>query len=164
MVAVVDPSKYFQLVQPLIICLDHSILKKALVMIEYVPISQLSLAYSIAIYNKKMEVMGFEIQRMKTSISKTNFCKLSGLSITEDFIAQDNISTLSFIQVHQKMGYISDLSVLSQFKKFALPPIWNALFTIQFKCISKRSIGYDNASQVFHTLLYGLYFGEKIDF
>ncbi|CAH1437430.1 unnamed protein product [Lactuca virosa] len=62
------------------------------------------------------------------------------------------------------MWYISDLSVLSQFKKSALPPIWNAFFTIMFKCFSERSTGSDNASRLFHTLLYGLYTGENIDF
>lgn len=62
------------------------------------------------------------------------------------------------------MGYISDLSVLYRFKKFSLPPIWNDLFTIMFKCFSEGSAGSDNASWLFHTLLYGLYSGENVDF
>ena len=62
MVVVLDPYKYSQLVQPLIVCLDHSILKKAMVMVEDVPISQLSLAYSSAIYSLKLEIMSIEIQ------------------------------------------------------------------------------------------------------
>lgn len=91
MVVVLDPMKYYQLVQPLIICQHHSILKKALVLVEDVPISQLSLVYCTASYNKQIEVMKFEIEGVKTSISKSNFYKLLGLSIAKDFIALDKI-------------------------------------------------------------------------
>lgn len=59
------------------------------------------------------------------------------------------------------MGYNYDFSFLSKFKKYALPPIWNAPFTIMFKCFSKRVTGSDSASLIFHTLLYGLYYGGK---
>lgn len=152
MVAVLDPMKYSQLVQPLIVCLDHSMLKKALVSVEDVPISQLLSAYSITSYNKQMDVMNFELQGVKMSISMFNFYKLLVLSTAEDLIALDKISASTIIQACHQMGYNSNLSVLSQFKKSALPPIWSALFTIMFKCFFEQSTGSDNASRLFHNL------------
>ena len=62
MVVVLDPSKYSQLVQPMIVFLDHSIMKKALVMVEDILITQLSLAYLTTIYNKKLEIMSFKFK------------------------------------------------------------------------------------------------------
>lgn len=126
MVLLLDPTKYSPLVQPLISCLDHSVSKKYLVLVEDVPISQLQLAFSTASYNKQMDVMKFLLQGVKTTISNSNFCKLLGLSIVEDLISPNNIYTLTIIQVYNQMGYISDLSVLSRLKKFSLTPIWNA--------------------------------------
>ncbi|CAH1421347.1 unnamed protein product [Lactuca virosa] len=36
------------------------------------------------------------------------------------------------------------------------------MFTIFLKCFSKRTIGSDYASKLFHTLMYAIYIGEKI--
>lgn len=112
---VIDPSKYSKSVQPLIVCLDHYVLMKALVIFEDVPISQLSLSYSTTSYNENMEIINFEVQGLKMSISKSNFCKLLGLPTTEDLIVPDKIFASSIIQVYQQMGYKSDLSFLSCF-------------------------------------------------
>ncbi|CAI9269113.1 unnamed protein product [Lactuca saligna] len=61
------------------------------------------------------------------------------------------------------MGYKDDVIMLSKFKRSLLPPVWNALFTILFCCLSEKITSSDNANKVFHTLLYAFYSGEKID-
>lgn len=48
-------------------------------------------------------------------------------------------------------------------KSCLLPSVWNALFTILFRCISKKITGSDNTNKLFHTLLYTLYSEENID-
>ena len=111
-----------------------------------------------------MYVMMFEIQCVKTLISKSNLCKLLGLSTAEDLIAPDKISASTIIQVYNQIGYIYDFSVLYLFKKSVLPAIWNALFTIMLRCFSKPSTVSNNASRLFHTLLYGIYYVEKVYF
>lgn len=62
------------------------------------------------------------------------------------------------------MGYISDISFLSKFRKSFLLPVWNGLFTILLKSLSDRVSGSDNASKLFYTLIYGLYTRTNVDF
>lgn len=49
--------KHLIVVQPIIECMNHSTLKRALNHHENVPFSSLLLAYTTASYNKKMDVM-----------------------------------------------------------------------------------------------------------
>lgn len=163
MVVGLDPLKYSNLVQPLIVYLDHSMLKKALILSENVPLSQLPMAYSTAIYKMKLKIMNFEIQGEKTSISKTCFCKFLGVPIVKDSISPYSIPAMIIIQVYQQMGYNFDLSFLSNFKMSALRPIWNSLFTIIFGCFSEKATDSDSASHIFHILLYGFYSGDNVN-
>lgn len=61
------------------------------------------------------------------------------------------------------MGYTGDISLLSKFSKFFLPPIWNGLFNLLFERLSERVSGSDSASNNFYTLIYGLYYGINLD-
>lgn len=63
-----------------------------------------------------------------------------------------------------KIGYNSDLSLLSKLKKHVLPPVWNALFTILFKCLLERITGSDGASMIFYSLMYELFSRENVDY
>ncbi|CAI9296216.1 unnamed protein product [Lactuca saligna] len=87
-----DFSKYPEVVQPFIMCLNHSVLRKALVYYEQVPLSALILAYSTASYNKSTYVKSFEIQGKKTAISKASFCKLLGLPVGEGYSNPEHVS------------------------------------------------------------------------
>lgn len=42
--------------------------------------------------------------------------------------------------------------------------MWNGLFTILFKGLSERVKGFDSASKMFYTLIYGLFKGITLDF
>nr|KAJ0197055.1 hypothetical protein LSAT_V11C700366830 [Lactuca sativa] len=61
-------------------CLKYSPLVDALTKVEVVPMSCLSIVYSTAFYDKINEWIHFELHDEKTSISKTRFCALIGLS------------------------------------------------------------------------------------
>lgn len=137
---------------------------QALKIFEKVPLSHLSKAYSTTIYNNTQQVMNFEVYRHKTSISKEKFCKLLTLSSSSYVLHPDSIAISHLIAMFHQMGYNSDLSLLSKFKKSALPPLWNVLFTIFFKCLSERVSGSDSASKILNILIYGLIFGENIDY
>ncbi|CAI9296458.1 unnamed protein product [Lactuca saligna] len=95
MIVDLDASKYSMEVQPLIECLNHSILKKALTHHEDVPLSTLILAYSTTNYNKKMNVMSFEVKGHKTTITKVAFCKLLGLRIGEMYSNPNRLKALT---------------------------------------------------------------------
>lgn len=56
------------------------------------------------------------------------------------------------------------MSVLSKFRKNFSTPIWNGLFTLLFKGLSKRVNGSNSASLLFYTIIYGLYQGVNLDF
>lgn len=107
--------------------------------------------------------MGFNIQGPKMVISKGIFCKLLGLSSGEGYSNPKSIMSANIISAYHQIGYNGVLIVLSNFKKLYLPIVWNALFSILFKCFFEQNIGSDSASKLFHTLMYGLYTDEKID-
>lgn len=142
---------------------NHLILKKSLTHHEEVPLLTIILAYNIVTYNKKMDLMKFDVQGHKTDITKTTFCKLLRLRTSDGYSNHDLFSSSSIIKVYHQIGYKSDLFVLLKFHKSYFPPIWNDLFTILFKGFSQRITSSDNANKLFHTLLYTLYTNEKID-
>lgn len=134
LVADLNASMYSKMIQPLIVCLNYSQLKKDLTLYEDVLISALSMAYSTTIHNKSLEGMNFEVIGHKTSNSKTNFCKLLGLTPVHGTTNPNLMVSTNIIRIYFHMGYINSyIYVLSKFAKSALPPIWNALFTILFK-------------------------------
>lgn len=100
-----DFSKYPKVGQPLIVCLNHSVLRKALVYYEEVPLSALILAYSTSNYNKSTYVMSFDIQGKKAVISKASFCKLLGLPVGEGYSNPDHVSYANMLKVLHRMGY-----------------------------------------------------------
>lgn len=159
-----DVLKYNLTVQPLIECLLHSPLIKALMMFEKVPISHFRMSYSIGIYNNALDVMNFEVHGHKTSNSKAIFCKFLGFSFSQDAIKPDAVSISRLITVFHQMGYHYNLSLLPKFKKSTFPPNWKALFTILFKCLSEIVIGSDSASKVFYTSSYGIFSTDNIDY
>lgn len=61
-------------------------------MYEKIPISHLSYVYSISIYNNTLNVVTFEVQGHKTSISKVDFCKVLGISTPSKVIHPDSIT------------------------------------------------------------------------
>lgn len=158
-----DASRYNALIIPLIEWLKFSPLMKALTMYEVVPLVYLSNAFSTTIYNKSKDVINFEISNNKTSILKANFCKLLGLVTPEVSVDLESIPETSMIEMFHQMGYTGDISLLSKFRKSFLPPMWNGLFTLLFKSLSESVSGYDSASKVFYTLIYGLYHGINLD-
>lgn len=159
-----EALNYNPSIRPLIEYLRYSPFMKALMMYEKVPLSQLSHVYSTAIYHINLDVVNFEFQVHKTSISKANFCEVLGLSTSSKFIHPNSITISRLILMFHKIGYNSDLSLLSKLKKHVLPPVWNALFTILFKCLLERITGSDGASMIFYSLMYELFSRENVDY
>ncbi|CAI9301846.1 unnamed protein product [Lactuca saligna] len=91
--------------------------------------------------------MNFEVHRHQTLISKANFYKLLGLSSSPDVVNPNSVVISCFISMFYQTGYNSDLSLLSKFEKSDLPFIWNALFTIFFKCLSERTVVWTQFTQ-----------------
>ena len=154
-----DASRYNALIRPLIKCLKFSPLMKALTMSEDVPLVHLSKAFSTVIYNKSEEVIYFEVSSHKTSITKANFYKLLGLAMPDVSIDRGSIPASSLIEMFFQMGYTGDISLLSKFRKSFLPPMLNGLISLLFKSQSERVLGSDSVSNLFYTLIYGLYHG-----
>ncbi|CAI9265618.1 unnamed protein product [Lactuca saligna] len=61
-----------------------------------------------------MDVMKFELRGVKKLISKSNFCKLLGLSNAKDLIAPDKISASIIIQVYHQMGVPVDHPIIME--------------------------------------------------
>lgn len=100
----VDESKYTIVVQPSIVCLKHSVLRKALTHYSKVPTSALILAYTSANYNTVKDVMNFEVLGHKTYITKSGFCKLLGLRTGEGFLNMELSDPISIIKVYLQLG------------------------------------------------------------
>lgn len=155
-----DSLKYNPAIRPLIKCLNHSPLIRVLTMFENVPVSHLSMVYSTSIYDSALDMINFMVHGHQTSITKVKFCNLLGLSSSNHGIHLDSVAISSIIVGFHQIGYNSGLSLISKLNKSALPPISNALFTILFKCLSKRVTDFDSASKLFYTLTFGLFTGR----
>lgn len=79
-IADLDASKHSNDVKLLIGCINKYVSKKDLVHDEKVPLSTLSISYSMENYNKSMDVMNVMLQGHKKTTTKDNFCKLLWLS------------------------------------------------------------------------------------
>ncbi|CAI9271278.1 unnamed protein product [Lactuca saligna] len=152
-------SRYSDDLNPIIECLKYSPIAQALTMAETMSMVHLSKAYFSAFYNQNEGVINFESDSHKTSISKTQFCRLLGFSSSEGLVDPESIPSSAF-----QMGYLGEITLLSKFKKPHLPPMWNGLFTLLFKSFSERIIGSDGASKLFCMLISGLYKGINLDF
>ncbi|CAI9267960.1 unnamed protein product [Lactuca saligna] len=97
MISNFNASKY-KIVQLLIICLSHLILKKEFVHHEDVPLSALVLAYSMATYNKSLHVMSFDIEGQKMAISKGNFYKFLGFIVGEAYSNPKLVSSANMLR------------------------------------------------------------------
>lgn len=84
--------------------------------------------------------------------------------MSEGLVDPDSISSVDLIHMFYQMSYNGDLTLLSKFKKYNLPPVWNGLFTLMFKSFSKRIASSDNASKLFTTIIYGLYHDINLDY
>lgn len=99
-----DESHYNALIKHLIECLRFSPLMKVMTMHEDVSLMHLSKAYSTAIYNKTEEIINFEVSSHKTSITKSNFCKLLGLVSCDVGVDPESIPATSLIDMFFQMG------------------------------------------------------------
>ena len=76
-----DASRYNEALKPMIECPRYSPLAHALTMVDNVPFVHLSKAYSSATYNQQKGVI--HLLPTKTSISKSRFCRILGLTTIE---------------------------------------------------------------------------------
>ncbi|CAI9283107.1 unnamed protein product [Lactuca saligna] len=123
---------------------------------SYHPFSR---AYPCATYVLVDGAMIFNVDSQKTSITKSRFCRIMWFDSTERLFDLDSIYSVDLIHMFYQMGYNEDFSLLSIFKKPYLPPMWNGLFTLLFKSLSERVVGFDSASKLFYTIIIGLYNG-----
>ncbi|CAI9286301.1 unnamed protein product [Lactuca saligna] len=79
-----DPSKYDAFLQPLIECLRHSLLAGALSKLVHVTLVHLSNAFSTAHYKESSATIIFELGNQQTTITKSRFSRLLGLSSARD--------------------------------------------------------------------------------
>ncbi|KAL4554680.1 hypothetical protein LXL04_037282 [Taraxacum kok-saghyz] len=159
-----DHTKYPSGLQIIIEFLKSSILNKALTVHAVVSHKALTKAYSSAKYNSAKNIVEFDLETGKrTTITKTAFTKLLGLSIDPALIDPDTISSSDMIYTFNQMGHTPVLTKLSAFKKNKLPSVWSCLFTILFKCLAERQTGTDSASKQFLTLMYALFTDSPVD-
>lgn len=67
---------------------------------EYCLLFALILAYFYESYNKKTDVMNFDVQGHKTTISKVDFYKLLKLKFVDVYTIPELVSSLSIIRVY----------------------------------------------------------------
>lgn len=137
LVADLEALKYNPNIRPLKECLKYSPLMKVLSMFEKVPLFLLSQAYSTAIYHSTEEVINYDVLGHKTSISKVHFCKLLGFYSYPDVIHPDSVAIYRLFTMFNQMGYNSDCTLLSKFKKSSLPLVWNALLLFFLRVYQK---------------------------
>ncbi|KAI3791031.1 hypothetical protein L2E82_04572 [Cichorium intybus] len=164
MIVDLDSSRYNKNIRPITECLKFSRISEALTKHASVPLVHLSSAYSSAFYNKKEEIITFEVASVKTHVSKSRFGKLLGFTETENLIDPESLQPVVLQKRFYQMGYKGDIDLLSKFTKKGLPPYWNALFTILFKSFSERTTGTDSTSKPFYTLFYGVYHDLNLDY
>lgn len=159
-----NSSRYTEGLKPLIECLSYSPLYQALNLGEYVPLVHLPKAYSSTNHNPNDRVITFDIESYKTSISKTQFSSMLGLTSTEVPVDPKSISSTATIKMLFQMGYLGEITLLSKFKKPNLLPMWNGLFSLLFKIYSEWVTGSNSASKLLCTIIYGLYTRINLDY
>ncbi|CAI9261836.1 unnamed protein product [Lactuca saligna] len=128
-----DFSKYLEYFQPFIECVNHLVMKKALIHYKDIPLSSLILAYSTTIYNKSKDMMSFKIQGNMTSISKAHVWKLLVLHVGKAYSKPDHVSSANMLKVLHRLGCSPILFQLYRFMKSCFPLVWNVMFMIFFK-------------------------------
>ena len=63
-----------------------------------------------------------------------------------------------------EMGYQPPLSKISDFKKYGLPRIWNFLFGIFLRCLTRRTVGLDKGRMEFYEMVAGIYYDLQVDY
>lgn len=107
-----DASRYNEVLKPMIECLRYSLLVQALTMAGTILLVHLSKAFSSATYNQREGVIHFEVASNKTSISKSHFCKILGLSTTVELVDPESISIIALIDMFYQMGYNGDVCLV----------------------------------------------------
>lgn len=159
-----DPFKSESYLLIIIECLEYSPLSTTLTKTECSPMSLLSKSYSLACYIKEEQRITFEIHNRTTSITKSRFCLILGLTQIDDMIDPKSITNSSLLEMFYQMGYKGALTTVTNFRKPNLPPQWNGLFSILFKAFFERVTGSDCASKMFMAIIYGVYTRLNIDF
>ncbi|CAI9263712.1 unnamed protein product [Lactuca saligna] len=118
-----DSSRYNEPLRPMVECLRYSPLAQALIMVESIPLVHLSKAYSSATYIKVDGVITFKVATNMTSINKAYLCRMLGIELSEVLVDPDSDSSIDLINMFYHMGYIGDISLLSNFRKPNLPPM-----------------------------------------
>ncbi|CAI9301104.1 unnamed protein product [Lactuca saligna] len=91
-------------------------------MFEKVPLSYLSKAYPTAIYHISKEMVNFEVNGNKTSISKAHYYKFLGFSSSADLIQPESVSISSLISMFHLIDICEILPYLkSALETFELP-------------------------------------------
>lgn len=157
-------SLYKYTLQPMIECLCFTPLSQALTTAESIPLIHISKELSTTSYVLADDVINFEVASRKTSSTKARLCRMLGFGTSEGLVDPISISLVDLIHMFFQMGYNGELSLLSNFKKSNLPPIWNGLFTLLFKSFSECVFGSDNTSKLFITIIYGLYHDINLDY
>ncbi|CAI9299731.1 unnamed protein product [Lactuca saligna] len=134
-----DPSKYDTFLQPLIECLRRSPLVDAITKSVHVLV-HLSKAFLTVHYEEGSATMIFEVGNQQSTITKSQFSRLFGLSSTRDLIDSESIPSSSILEMFYQMRYKDYLIILLKFKKPNLPPMWNGFFTLIFKSFSERHL------------------------
>ena len=156
--------KYDSYMLPIVECVKHYPLTVTLTMMENIPVSLLSKAYSSASFIKEEQKITFEIQNCKTSISKSRFFLVLGLRQSDDMINPESVTSAALLKMFYQMWYKETLIVVSKFWKPNLLPQWNDLFTLLFKDFSERVTGSDCASKLFMEIIYGIYTGLNTEY
>lgn len=121
--------------------------------------SMLSKAYYYACYIKEEQRITFEILNHKTSISKSRFCSVLGLLLSDDMINPEFVSNAALLEMFYQMGCKETLTVISKLRKPNLPPQLNGLFTLLFKAFYERVTGSGYANKLFMAIIYGIFKG-----
>ncbi|CAI9294136.1 unnamed protein product [Lactuca saligna] len=144
-----NSSKYYEAIQTMIEFLLYSPMAPTLTMAQHDPLVLLSEGFSTARHQQSEALISFEVDSIKTTISKARFSFLLVFSQLRDLVDIESIYSSDLLEMFFQMGCLDNLTILSKFKKPNLLLMWNGLFTLLFKSFSKLVTSSESASNIF---------------
>jgi hypothetical protein len=154
-------SKYDPEFHPILTCLHHSRVYKALTINNGVSASYFLLAMKTLKYHPKTDSISFKVYPDVTyTIKQSEFCSLLGM----DAPSQPYRSTdADIFHMLNQLGHRTSVSTASDFLKPHFPPVWRLVFTLVQRCLTNRSSSMDQGNIRIFTLMYGVVFNGQVD-
>ena len=159
-VADLSLSKFDPEFHPIVTCLHHSRVFRALTLAPSVSASFFLLAMQTLKCHPRTESVSFTVYPDIThTVTLSDFCTLLGMETN----AQPYRTTdTDIFHMLNQLGHRTLVKSSSDFSKPQFPPIWRLVFTLVQRCLTNRTGSMDQGNIRIFTLLYGVVFNGRV--